>query len=506
MPLPGDDLFFLIHALNPSEKRYFKLFAQRQGNEKNKVYMKVFDLIDEQEEAYDEELLKKKLKSKGDIKMLPQLKIYLFDLIVKSMRVYRSEKNAANEVFDLIQDELFYTEKGLTEMRVKALRRAKELAYKFDLTYMLVAILQRERVFAIRYSGGDPVAKINLIHEEEQRVFKSLNNESELGKIYYTLLAQFVIDPKLNDPQKIEWLVGYKNHPLLQDINAIDTYYSKFLFLKCHGYIYRFSNDYQGMYQNNLALLTLMEQYPQHHFNVLGNYMDAIASVLSAAHNLGKYEEFEGLLKKLDELPKDKLKDEATIAMNILHYKMLYYMNTAQFDKSEEIINECEHVLKKYSNQLSDSQFVSDVYNLSLFLFCKGDIHKSLHYCQEVLNFKSESKQDLQHGAQMLHLLLHYELGNTVYLDSALRNGIRSMQNKSRFNDFEKSFTGYIKKLIKTAEREKSGVYKEMYDFYLIMHRQNNHKRLVLIEETLAWAVSKVENKPLSETIFYKYK
>ena len=234
--------------------------------------------------------------------------------------------------------------------------------------------------------------------------------------------------------------------------------------------------------------------------------MDAIASVLSAAHNLGKYEEFEGLLKKLDELPKDKLKDEATIAMNILHYKMLYYMNTAQFDKSEEIINECEHVLKKYSNQLSDSQFVSDVYNLSLFLFCKGDIHKSLHYCQEVLNFKTESKQDLQHGAQMLHLLLHYELGNTVYLDSALRNGIRSMQNKSRFNDFEKSFTGYIKKLIKTAEREKSGVYKEMYDFYLIMHRQNNHKRLVLIEETLAWAVSKVENKPLSETIFYKYK
>ncbi len=71
---------------------------------------------------------------------------------------------------------------------------------------------------------------------------------------------------------------------------------------------------------------------------------------------------------------------------------------------------------------------------------------------------------------------------------------------------FEKSFTGYIKKLIKTAERDKMSVYKEMYDFYLAMHQQNNHKRLVLIEETLAWAVSKVEKKPMAETIFYKYK
>lgn len=506
MSLPGDDLFLLIQSLTPSEKRYFKLFAQRQGDDKQKVYMRVFDLIDEQEDLYDEELLKKKLKSKGDIKMLPQIKVYLFDLIVKSMRLYRSDKNAATEVFDLIQDELFYTEKGLTDLRVKALKRAKELAYKFDLTYLLVAILQRERVFAIKYSGGDPVSKINQIHEEEIKVFNSLNAESELGKIYFILWAQFLIDSKLSDPEQLDRFIGYKNHPLLKDIDAIDTYMGKFLFIKCHSHILRFSNDYDGLYKNNLQMLTLMEQYPQHHFNVMGNYMDALSSVLAAAHNIGRYEEYDDLLNKLNNLQKDKFKDEATIAINILQYKILYFINTAKFDRSEELMAEYEFVVNKYNKQYNDASYIADTYNLCLFLFITGNNDKALHYCQEVLNFKSESKQDLQHGALMMHLLLHFELGDTVYLDSAIRNAIRSMQNKNRFNEFEKAFTTYLKKLIKTPTREQLDVFKIMFTYFKDMHLQNNHRRLVLIEEVLAWTSSKINQKPLTETVFYKYK
>ena len=71
MNIPGDDLFLLIKSLNTSEKRYFKLFADRQGSGKYKSYLKVFDLIDDQEDIYDEQLLKKKLKVKSEIESLP---------------------------------------------------------------------------------------------------------------------------------------------------------------------------------------------------------------------------------------------------------------------------------------------------------------------------------------------------------------------------------------------------------------------------------------------------
>lgn len=505
MPAPGDDLFQLIHALSPTEKRYFKLFAQRHGDDKLKMYIKIFDLIAAQVHTYDEADLKKKLRVAGDIKMLPQLKVYLFDLVMKSMRVYRSEKNASTEVFDLIQDELFFTEKGLTEMRQKATRKAKELAYKYDLTYLLVAILQRERIYAMRYSGGDPMEHINRIHHEEKAVFESLNNESELGKIYYTMWAQYIIDPKLEDETIKQQYISYKNHPLLSDINQINTFIGKFSFLKAYSHIKRFEGDYQGLYEVTKQLVALFEEYPQHRFNVMGNYIDALAGMLAGAHNIGNYDEYEMLLNKLDQLPKDKLKDEASIAIMVLHYKILYYMNTGKFSLCDEVIAAFDDLIKKYPTQIPDANYVGNLYNIALFLFVLNRFEEALDYTQRVINFKTETRQELTHGAMMLELILHFELKNNVFLESAIRNATRTMQNKNKYHEFEKSFSSFMRKLIKTPHAEQMKVFKEMFDFYKSMLIENKSKRLILIEETLAWTRSKIDGRPLSETIYDKY-
>jgi len=505
MPQPGDDLFQLINSLSSNEKRYFKLFAQQHGADKAKVYMKIFDLIASQGNTYNEEQVKNKLGSPKDVKMFAQLKVYLYDLVMKSMRVYRSEKNASSEVFDLIQDELFYTEKGLTDMRLKAMKRAKELAYKYDLTYLIVALLQRERIYAMKFSGGDPMMHINRIHQEEQAVFESLNNESELGKIFYTLWAQYIIDPKLQDEAVLQEYIAYKNHPLLSDIKQIKTFFGKFSFIKARNHIKRFEGDYQGLYTISKQLVALFDEYPQHRFNVMGNYIDALAGMLAAAHNIGDYSEYDNLLGKLHQLPKDKLKDEAAIEIMALHYKILYYMNTGKFDRCDEVIAEFDNVCLKFPTQMHQSNFIGNLYNIALFLFIQHRITDALSCTQRIINLKTDAKQDIIHGAIMLEFILHFELQNNVFLDSAIRNGTRNMQNKNRFLEFEKSFTSYMRKLNKTPKNEQIEVFKEMFEFYKGMNAVNKKRRLVLIEETLAWTSSKVSGRPISETIYDKY-
>ncbi len=505
MPHPGDDLFQLIHSLSSNEKRYFKLFAKQHGADKSKVYMKIFDLIDAQENTYNEELLKSKLGSTKDVKMLAQLKVYLFDLVMKSMRVYRSEKNANSEVFDLIQDELFYTEKGLTDMRMKTMKRAKELAYKYDLTYLLVAILQRERIYAMKFSGGDPMELINIIHAEEKAVFESLTNESELGKIFYTLWAQYIIDPKLQDEAVLQEYISFKNHPLLKDINKLDTFFGKFLFIKAQNHIKRFEGDYPGLYEISKQLVALFDDYPQHRFNVMGNYIDALAGMLAAAHNVGDYSEYDNLLDKLHQLPKDKLRNEASIEIMALQYRILYYMNTGKFERCDEVIAEFDMVCLKFPTQVTQTILIGNLYNIALFLFIQHRITEALNYTQRIINIKSDTKQDLIHGAIMLEFIFHFELQNNVFLDSVIRNGTRAMQNKKRFLEFEKSFTAYMRKLNKTPKPEQLEIFKEMFEFYKNMNAVNKKRRLVLIEETLAWTASKITGRPISETIYDKY-
>ena len=56
-----DDLFDLIKSMSRTEKRYFKLDAQKAGGNKSNSYLKLFDALKDLEE-YDEPRIFKKLK------------------------------------------------------------------------------------------------------------------------------------------------------------------------------------------------------------------------------------------------------------------------------------------------------------------------------------------------------------------------------------------------------------------------------------------------------------
>ena len=83
-------LFSLIKSLSPSEKRYFKLFAQRQVQHKNTNYSKIFDAINEQEK-YDENALVKKFRKEKFVEQFGVTKNYLFNMILSCMQQYNEE-------------------------------------------------------------------------------------------------------------------------------------------------------------------------------------------------------------------------------------------------------------------------------------------------------------------------------------------------------------------------------------------------------------------------------
>jgi hypothetical protein len=83
----SDDLYRLIKSLNKSEKGYFKKFAAKNEVGSKQNYIVLFDAIDRMEE-YDEERLRVSLKKESFIKQLPVYKVYLFNLILKSLSLY----------------------------------------------------------------------------------------------------------------------------------------------------------------------------------------------------------------------------------------------------------------------------------------------------------------------------------------------------------------------------------------------------------------------------------
>ena len=57
----------------------------------------------------------------------------------------------------------------------------------------------------------------------------------------------------------------------------------------------------------------------------------------------------------------------------------------------------------------------------------------------------SVERKDLQSLARILNLIIHYELGNTVLLDSLLRSTYRYLNKENRLSEIEKKFINFFK-------------------------------------------------------------
>ena len=80
-----DNLFALIKSLSKSEKRQFKLFANRLEVNKDAKYLQLFDLLDKMKDYNEEDILKAKIVKKVQ---LANLKNHLYGQILVSLRMH----------------------------------------------------------------------------------------------------------------------------------------------------------------------------------------------------------------------------------------------------------------------------------------------------------------------------------------------------------------------------------------------------------------------------------
>jgi hypothetical protein len=96
-----DTLFQLIHSLEKSEKRHFKLYIKRSSAKEDLKIVQLFDALDKLQD-YDEKVLLKKLPG-TEKKQLHNLKTHLYKQILASLRLLKSTDSIdlqLNEQFD----------------------------------------------------------------------------------------------------------------------------------------------------------------------------------------------------------------------------------------------------------------------------------------------------------------------------------------------------------------------------------------------------------------------
>ncbi|WP_291276139.1 hypothetical protein, partial [Flavobacterium sp.] len=172
----------IIDSLSMNEKRYFKLFVNKNIFGNQNKYLMLFDIFNSNNEI-DEQLLKKSINEHhfSDKNISYDLN-YLNKLILRALNEFHFEKTVSLKLQNLIKsvEILFY--KGLYEECLRIIQKAKKLNSKNENEILMLELLNWEKKCIGYFKGFHSAMSINQKIDE---YFAQIKENKEITDLYY---------------------------------------------------------------------------------------------------------------------------------------------------------------------------------------------------------------------------------------------------------------------------------------------------------------------------------
>ena len=500
---PSNKLFNLINSLSGSEKRYFKLFVNKNQTGKHNKYILLFDAIDAQE-IYDDEALRKIVYADQPIqsRKFSELKNYLYELILKSLQGYDEKTSIEYKLKGLLLSIKALFKRSHFAGCKELVQKAKKLANKYEAFEHILEILNWEKKIAYTQIDVNFLDKeLDRIQAEEKKCLDHLEDLSIYQNIFFKVLISGKQNALLRSEDKKAYLQKLLGHTLMQDEKNAKAHRAKILFHRIKS-IYHYSlSDYEGFYQSGKKILEIMELEPHILEEDVSEYISALSNFTHSCNFLDKNDEVENCLIKFLKIKPLTTDDELKIHRQYYQNKFNLCLRRGDI---EEATKELENHLKEVE-KFDKEMFERGSFYFTYFYiyFSNEDHEKALEHLNEWLNLpRSVEREDLQSLARVLNLIIHYEMKNTLLLESLLRSTQRFLNKRDRMHKFEKELLGVIQASMKVHSE------KELKEAFIQLKLELENLSKIPSESAMleyfnfsAWIDSKINNKTFAETV-----
>lgn len=500
MKTVSDDLFRLVKSLNKPEKGYFKKFAAKNASGTKQNYILLFDAIDNMD-TYDEELLKRKLKNEPFVKQLAVYKVYLFNLILKSLHHYGAYDNAESRLSEYLINIKTLVAKHLYREAMKILKKAKAMAYKYDKMKFLFEILATERHIIMQMPDKNALALRETIYNEQMELYKHVGNFYQ----YSWLCDQMTILVDNEASLRSKETVGKIESIISSEAMSSDD--------KPIGYYAQMNYNhtqlvYNGSRNDNEKIFHYLEKGIEHaeanrHFideNPQNYVYDLINYLLYCSYEKRHKEADETLakIKATRQKFKDKIPVETEIQIfyHASNVEMIIFERTGDMKRGRIKARQVEKDIENYKNDIPHNVKATLITNLACFYFIDENYNDALKHINTILNDSTLNiRADVQEFAKIFQLLIHYELGNYDLLEYLTQSVSKFFKGKAAAKSQEQILLNFFGRVIKAHKEE----HRELFDELLFTLK--NYPPVLPTEffDYIIWAESKAKNVSLVE-------
>ena len=506
---PSDDLFLLIKSLSKSEKGHFKKYASKHVIGDQNSYIKIFDATEAQKK-YDEAALKKLFKHESFLTGFAPFKIYLYNLILKSLSVFHADKSVESELARVLLNTEILFKKGLFKQAYKPLLKAKVLAYEHDRFELLLACIDWQKRLLLNggLSTRHPDDMENITVERPQ-VIEKLSNVHDYEKLALAcnrIVSQKETSRNTEELKKIKEILSY---PLLANEKSIKSDLARHSFYNMNSFLNYEAGNTDASYNFCKKNIALMESYPGRIKDNPMKYLSALQNLQVLETKLKKYDNVLKTLQKSRGIAADHGKGIKDVEIKIFEWtyssELLILITTGEFEKAYAVTKIVLQKLDEYGISVIKTNELFLKYYVAYLFFILKRYKESHDVVRELLNdSKLGEAEDIISFALILNLLLHFERDNTIILEYFGKSATRFLKKKNRLYNAESVMLKFVyKKLpkLRKDEPEMIDIFKQLKKELIEIMKDPLELKALKYFDMLSWIDSKIQKKDFAEVI-----
>ncbi len=503
-----DSLFQLIHSLQKSEKRNFKLYVKRNSSNNDLKVVQLFDAIDKMS-VYDENTLIQKTSS---IKrqQLPNIKAHLYRQILASLRLLDSSENIDIQLHEQLDFARILYNKGLYHQSLKILEKIKEMATVDNQIHFLIEVLIVEKKIETLHITRSMQDRADALSSDVNDSNVQLVKQSKLSNLALQLYSWYIKNGLARNKQDEREIEDYFQQHLTDEIKTPQGFYEKLYYHQSYCWYAFIRQDYLMYYRHTQKWVDLFTGEPGMIQIETGNYIKGLHNLLNAHFTTRNYSGFTKTLSLFEEFGKSdivKLNDNNKIQVFVYLYiaKINQHFLEGTFKEGLTLVDEITQQLDEYYFFLDKHRTLIFYYKIASLYFGAGDFGSAVDYLNKIINWKVNLRNDLQCYARLLHLIAHYELGNFQLLEYLIKTVYRFMAKMQNLSLVEEEMFKFLRKSFYMSARKLKPEFEKLLMTIKQFETSKFETRAFAYLDIISWLESKVSDKPVYEIIREKY-
>lgn len=503
-----DSLFQLIHSLQKSEKRNFKLYVQRNSSNNDLKVVQLFDAIDKMA-VYDESTLISKTSSIKK-QQLPNVKAHLYRQILSSLRLLESSTNIDIQLHEQLDFARILYNKGLYHQSLRVLEKIKEISAANNQVNFEIEVLILEKKIETLHITRSMQDRADQLSNDVNIANEHLIKQSKLSNLALQLYSWYIKNGLARNKDDEYEIENFFQSNLTPDIKTPEGFYEKLYFDQSYCWYAFIRQDYLMYYRYTQKWVNLFLDEPVMIQIETGNYIKGLHNLLNAHFTLRNYAGFDKTLSLFEEFSNSdvvNLNDNNKIQVFVYLYiaKINQHFLQGTFEEGLKIVPEIMQRLAEYNLFLDQHRTLIFYYKIASLYFGAGDFDHAIDYLNKIINWKVNLRNDLQCYARLLHLIAHYELGNFQLLEYLIKTVYRFMSKMQNLSLVEEEVFKFLRKSFYLTARKLKPEFEKLLNKIREFEESKFETRAFAYLDITSWLESKLNDKKTYEIIHEKY-